>query len=409
MDQAVAIALQRNRDVIAARLEIEAAQLDRWRPGIYPNPVLPYCVGNLVLGAGNPQRTERRARRPGFFSQPVQTVGVSEIIDVWAKRSARIRAADRGRRAPPPSGRGRAARDRLRRALRRSPTSCASSPSGELGPRHADRYAETIRLSRARFTAGDISEAELRKIELEGLRYQNDVIDADMELDVARQKLAALLGLASAPTLPARSSAQIRAPAPPLSVAAPDRAGARAPPRPAGGRARRARWPRRSSARPSARRSPTSRSAPPTRTASFTVSGDNPNTLALGAVAAAAALRSQPGEHRPRASSTSGAPTTKRRALALVGSPARSPKPARRARAGRRALLALFEGGRHARRAPRPRCASPRSRTRRARSRCSSCSRRSAPTSRRARSTCARCTTSGKRAIDVSHAVGERP
>src|SRR5262249_11370347 len=60
----------------------------------------------------------------------------------------------------------------------------------------AARYAETVRLSQARFKAGDISEAELRKIELEGLRYQNDVIDADMQLDVARPRLAAILALA---------------------------------------------------------------------------------------------------------------------------------------------------------------------------------------------------------------------
>ncbi len=62
----------------------------------------------------------------------------------------------------------------------------------------ADRYAQTIKISQARFKAGDISEAELRKIELEGLRYQNAVIDAEMQLDVARSRLAALLGLASA-------------------------------------------------------------------------------------------------------------------------------------------------------------------------------------------------------------------
>ena len=32
-----------------------------------------------------------------------------------------------------------------------------------------------------------ISEEELRKIELEALKYQNDVIEADMELDLARR------------------------------------------------------------------------------------------------------------------------------------------------------------------------------------------------------------------------------
>src|SRR4029079_4061976 len=64
------------------------------------------------------------------------------------------------------------------------------------------RYAETIRLTRARRAAGDISERELQKIELEGLRYDNAVIDAEMELDLTRQRLAALLGLGSPASLP---------------------------------------------------------------------------------------------------------------------------------------------------------------------------------------------------------------
>src|SRR5215471_1369575 len=65
-----------------------------------------------------------------------------------------------------------------------------------------DRYAETVRLSRARYSAGEISEAEFRKIELEGLKYETDVIGADTEYDLARQKLAALLGLGSSDELP---------------------------------------------------------------------------------------------------------------------------------------------------------------------------------------------------------------
>src|SRR3954464_8889811 len=70
MDRAVAIALQRNRDVIAARLEIEVAQVDRIAAGLYWNPVLTYSVGNVVLGAGNPQGTNLS---PGPFSELVHT------------------------------------------------------------------------------------------------------------------------------------------------------------------------------------------------------------------------------------------------------------------------------------------------------------------------------------------------
>jgi outer membrane protein TolC len=81
MEQAVALALERNRDVIAARLDIRAAELDRVAAGLYPNPILSYSIGNLTVGAGNPFNTQNGApANPPFFSQTVQTVGVSEFI-----------------------------------------------------------------------------------------------------------------------------------------------------------------------------------------------------------------------------------------------------------------------------------------------------------------------------------------
>src|SRR4051812_23928042 len=78
MDDAVALALQRNRDAIAARLEIDAATLDVVAARLYPNPLLSYNIGNLVLGEAN---TQGQGVTSGFFGQRVQSVGVSEIID----------------------------------------------------------------------------------------------------------------------------------------------------------------------------------------------------------------------------------------------------------------------------------------------------------------------------------------
>src|SRR5207249_1619864 len=72
----------------------------------------------------------------------------------------------------------------------------------ELSKNMKARYDETVRLSRARVNAGEISEAEFRKIELEGLKYQNAFIDAELDLDLAHQRLARLLGLRSAAELP---------------------------------------------------------------------------------------------------------------------------------------------------------------------------------------------------------------
>ena len=202
MDQAVAIAFERNRDVIAARLEIRAAELDQVAARLYPNPVLSYSVGNLPIGSGNVYNTASGAPgSPGFFSQPVQTVAIAELIDVWAKRSARSRAADRGLEL-----RRLQVEDALREIAHAVRSAFADvereQSERQLSYDMRDRYAETVRLSRARFSAGEISEAEFRKIELEGLKYQTDVVAAETEYDLARQKLAALLGLGSGAELP---------------------------------------------------------------------------------------------------------------------------------------------------------------------------------------------------------------
>jgi cobalt-zinc-cadmium efflux system outer membrane protein len=276
-EQAVALAFLRNRDVIAARLEIRAAELDQVQARLYPNPVFSYQVGNLVLGAGN--AGDGAPAHPGFFSQPVQSIGLSEVIDIWAKRSAHIKAAEQNLAL-----RRLQVEDALREIVY-SVRSAFSEVKREEAERllsydMRERYEQTVRLSRARFAAGDISEAELRKIELEGLRYQQGVVDADTQHELARQRLALLLGLPSAAALPAPLGDE-PAPRPVPPVAAltaqalqvrPDLLAVRS-----------------ASAYATALTSAARRDALPdialgvTYTHSaFTVSGDNPNALALG-------------------------------------------------------------------------------------------------------------------------------
>ena len=203
MEQAVGVAVKRNRDIIAARLDLQESEFDKVAAEMYPNPVLGYQIGNLVLGRGNLYNAGQSGapRHPGVFSQTVQNVGVSEVIDIWAKRRLRIRTAEQGLRYK---------RLLLEDALREITYAVRSSFADVVRKRSElefsrevlDRYSETIRLSRSRFKAGEISEAEFRKIELEGLKYQNAVIDAELERDLARQSLAALLGLPSGNELP---------------------------------------------------------------------------------------------------------------------------------------------------------------------------------------------------------------
>jgi cobalt-zinc-cadmium efflux system outer membrane protein len=205
-EEAVSIALQRNRDVIAARLEIDAAELDIVAARVYPNPILSYALGNLVLGKANPQTdpvTGASIANPGFFGQPVQSVGVTQVIDVWAKRGARTNVAEEG------VARRRLLTEDALREIVYAVRSAFAEVSREQNERElarevADRYAQTVRISQSRFRAGDISEADLRKIELEGTRYQNAVVDAETEWELSRGRLATLMGVPSARELPER-------------------------------------------------------------------------------------------------------------------------------------------------------------------------------------------------------------
>jgi cobalt-zinc-cadmium efflux system outer membrane protein len=279
VEQAVAVALQRNRDAIAARLDIEASELDVVAARIYPNPVVQYGIGNLVVGQANPQGGAL-ASSPGFAGQRVQSIGVSELLDVWMKRSARARAAEQG-----VVQRRLLTEDALREvvyAVRSGFTDVLRAQGArKLAREVVERFGEVVRLARARFKAGDIAQTELGKLELEGLRYVNAVTEADAELDLARGKLAALLGVAPG-EMPAGELAQtaIDAPATDASLAAlTARALQQRPDLRAAGAAR---------TRADAELSAARREVYPDLIvgaaythSDFEVSGDNPNTLAF--------------------------------------------------------------------------------------------------------------------------------
>ena len=279
VEQAVAVALQRNRDAIAARLDIEASELDVVAARIYPNPLAQYGIGNLVLGQANPQGGTLAAP-PGFAGQRVQSIGVSELLDVWMKRSARARAAEQG-----VAQRRLLTEDALREvvyAVRSGFTDVLrAQASRKLAREVVERFGEVVRLGRARFKAGDIAQTELGKLELEGLRYVNAVTEADAELDLTRGKLAALIGVASG-EMPAGELAQspLDTPASDASlVALTARALQQRPDLRAAGAAR---------TRADAELSAARREVYPDLTlgaaythSDFQISGDNPNTLAF--------------------------------------------------------------------------------------------------------------------------------
>jgi outer membrane protein, heavy metal efflux system len=199
MDEAVGIAVERSKDLIAARLEVESAEVERIAARFYPNPFFSYTLGNIVIPHGNEQGP--MGANPGPFDQTIHTFALSAVLDVWFKRSARTDVADRGIDE---------ARTRLEDVMREIVHTVRSAfadvvreqEERRLAKETLERYDETVRISHSRYKAGDISEADLKKIELEGLKYKNQDIDAALQLDLARNHLASLMLLPSANDLP---------------------------------------------------------------------------------------------------------------------------------------------------------------------------------------------------------------
>ena len=190
-DQAVATAIANSRELIAARLNVDAAEVDRATSTVWTNPVVSYSVSNLVVGDGNPQGA---GLKPGFFDQPVHSVGVTQVLDVWLKRGKRFDVADKAvettRRLAEQVVRevAWAVRSAFADALRAEELLALSTQS-------RGRYDETVRLSNSRWKAGDISETDYKKIELESFRYRSAELQATLQSGLARQKLVALMAL----------------------------------------------------------------------------------------------------------------------------------------------------------------------------------------------------------------------
>ena len=143
-----------------------------------------------------------RARQPGAWQrqQPGRHGGAAVLQPAGADASASARSSTCGpsaaRARAPPSAASSSSSFKSRTpcarsstpCARRSPTSRASSTSGSWRARSPTATARPCACRAARFRAGDISEAELRRVELEGLRYTNAVIDARSRSSISRAR-----------------------------------------------------------------------------------------------------------------------------------------------------------------------------------------------------------------------------
>jgi outer membrane protein, heavy metal efflux system len=179
---AVRLAVERNSDLRAAVNVVEAAQADRITARALPNPAFTFeSEGRSIFRSSPDDGHEYSAR-------------VDQDLFLGARRRLQIQGADTGilvAEARLTDARRRLVHD-VRLAYMQAVLATADQNVAKTSLEEIDRV---IGLNRARFEQGAISGVEFRRLQVERLRFADDVFAAELASRNARSALLALLNM----------------------------------------------------------------------------------------------------------------------------------------------------------------------------------------------------------------------
>lgn len=188
LEDALRLATERNPNLAAARDNVEVAAAGRIDAGLRPNPAFTFESGSYPLFESS---------RPSFIGNQEMTLRLDQEIELAGRRRLRTQAAEAS------VSTAEAGFDDQRRRLdfdvRRAYFAVVLAKADVDVSRAAlEEIDRVIGLNRARYEQGEISGGELRRVQVERLKFVDDVFTAQLALKNAR---SALLALVNAPDL----------------------------------------------------------------------------------------------------------------------------------------------------------------------------------------------------------------
>jgi outer membrane protein, heavy metal efflux system len=182
IEDAIRLAINRNPYLVAAKYEIQALEGDKIAASKRPNPAFSLESENFPL----------RAHPGSIFDTQEITSRVDYEIETGGRRKLRTEAAGQALEAQQFVYRNqiRLLRLEVERAFYGIILAKSNLDASKLILAQAER---TISLNRVRYQQGDISALDLNRIEVETLKFQDDVFQADLALRNAKSSLLALL------------------------------------------------------------------------------------------------------------------------------------------------------------------------------------------------------------------------
>jgi outer membrane protein, heavy metal efflux system len=176
--------LAQNPSVLAGQIGIEESKANEITAGLRPNPQFTFTTDGL-------QATPfEGVWRP--FAGVLYTPGVSQLIERQNKRQLRVDSAQLAT-----STAGSDQKDLQRTMLFTVRTAFVNTQQAEalveLAQANLQSYDNVIAVNRTRFRAGDISELDFQRVELQRVQFESDLANARVNLRTAKIQLLALL------------------------------------------------------------------------------------------------------------------------------------------------------------------------------------------------------------------------
>jgi len=187
LEQAIDLALAHSHTLKAARTQIQQNQAQEVTASLRPNPTLAWDA--LFLPTFSPQNFSAN----NLATNQQFDVGVSYLFERGGKR---YRRTDAARDATAVTGYqvSDAERALVFSVAQQFIAAQLAQSVLDFANKDLKSFEETVRISEARYKAGDISEGDLLKIQLQLLQFQTDVAGAEVSKVQALANLRQLLG-----------------------------------------------------------------------------------------------------------------------------------------------------------------------------------------------------------------------
>ena len=182
ISDAVSIFLQQNLQLMAARYDIDTVDAEKLTARLRPNPQLTVGFSSLPLDFSGP-----------IVKEQTYSYGISQTFELGGKRRKRIDAANAN--SDLAQGQFQMVVWQLTNDLKKKfYTVLLNESLLKLAQDNQKTFAETIKYTTELYQLGEISGLDLKRLEVEKLKFDTDVANSERDYEVAVRDLRVTLG-----------------------------------------------------------------------------------------------------------------------------------------------------------------------------------------------------------------------